>query len=335
MKRKFNAGRRQNSTSSTRPTAAAISAPAHRNFPRGDFETVNPIWLLKAAGLTLLLAATLSYVSICIYVGYSAWRNLLRPTAEIARTPSEPYTPVQFDSAATGAPRLTAWWIPAEASSGSASPSIPTLLFLHSGDGSLGSNVATLDELHQAGVNIFAIDYRGYGQSQGPHPTEQRMLEDSSAAFDYLVNTRHIPAASIVPYGSGLGAVLAATLVHDHAELPAVAIDNPWPNAAEHVLQDPRYRWIPISFLFSDRFDLEAPLNATEKPKLLISGGPGEAESRHSLPAMRADTYDATRRLEAYFGSTTEPKMIVSLIRAHAHEHAAAQATDTVRTTPE
>ena len=123
--------------------------------------------------------------------------------------------------------------------------------------------------------------------------------------------------------------MFAATLMRDHAALPAVAIDNPWPNAAEHVLDDPRYRLLPISFLLKDRFDLEAPLNSIEKPKLLISGGPGAAESRHTLPGVSAEAYDAASRLEAYFGSVPDPKTVVSLVRAHAHLNAAAQAAKT------
>lgn len=272
---------------------------------------MDPVWLLKAGAATLLGAALLAYGSLCAYIFYGAWETLLRPVAAITATPAEPYTPVRFDAAETGTPRLTGWWIPADAS-GSVAASAQTLLMLHGGDGSLSTAASVLDELHQAGVNIFAIDYRGYGQSQGPHPSEQRMMQDSSAALNYLVDTRHIPAATIVPYGIGLGAVFAAQLAKDHAELRAVVIDNPWPNAAEHVIHDPHYRFLPIALLLPDRFDLEEPLNGMEKPKLLISGGPGAAESRHAIPAIQPDPYTTAGRLNAYFRSISEPKMIVS-----------------------
>lgn len=313
---------------STAASSRSAPSPAHKhvNFPAGDFEPIDPVWLLKAGAVTLLVALVMAYGSICFYVRYGAWRNLLRPMAAIEQTPSEAYTAVRFDSIETGSPRLTGWWIPAPGSEAVAAAA-PTLLFLHGGDGSLGSNGAELDELHQAGVNLFAIDYRGYGQSQGPHPTEQTMTEDSSAALSYLVDSRHLAPATIIPYGVGLGAVLAAGLVQNHPELPVVGIDNPWPNAAKQVMDDPQYRFLPIGLLLPDRFDLEDPLNKIEKPKLLINGGPGAAESRHLTPALNADSYATSARLSAYFRSVSDPKMIVSGLPAHAYGKLAQDAT--------
>jgi pimeloyl-ACP methyl ester carboxylesterase len=283
--------------------------PKHVNFPRGEFESVDPIWLLKAGGITLATAALLAYASVCVYIYVGAWRNLLRPVATISVRPAEPYTPVQFDAAETGKPRLTGWWIPARTSD----PGNFTLLFLHGGDGSLSTSAPELDQLHEAGVNIFAVDYRGYGQSDEPHPTEKRMLEDSSAALDYLTNTRHLAPRTIVPYGTGLGAVLAADLVKHHAELPAVVIANPWPDAAEHVIADPSYRLLPIGLLQGDQFDLEDALKGLDKPKLLISGGPGAADSRHPLGPEKDDNSATIPRLNTYFAKIADPKMIVSL----------------------
>ncbi len=313
-KRQYGAGRARTKRVQPLPRTGLGEAQKHVNFPRGEFETVDPVWLLKAAGITLATAALLAYVSLCVYIYVGAWRNLLRPVAAIAQTPAEPYTPVRFDAAETGRPRLSGWWIPAAIGGASSF----TVLFLHGGDGSLGSTVPELDQLHQAGVNIFAVDYRGYGQSEGPHPTEKRMLEDSSAALDYLVHTRHLTPATVLPLGNGLGAVFAAELVKNHAELPAVVIDNPWPNAAEHVIHDPRYRLLPISLLLEDRFDLEDALKDLDKPKLLITGGPGAAGSRHPIPSIKANSYSNIPRLNAYFGTIAEPKMIVTLTRARA-----------------
>ena len=60
-----------------------------------------------------------------------------------------------------------------------------------------------------AGLNVFAFDYRGYGQSHFAHPSETRWREDAESALSYLTGTRHIPANAIILVGKDLGANLA------------------------------------------------------------------------------------------------------------------------------
>jgi hypothetical protein len=162
--------------------------------PNAPLEVVHPLWLVKALGLTLLAAILCAYLAVCLLVYQGGWQLMLHPTHTISNTPTAAFTPIRFDAAETGTPRLAAWWIPAEAPN----PITPTILFLHDGTGDLSDSARLLDLLHTANVNIFAFDYRGYGQSAGPHPTEARMAQDTAAALDYLTNTRHIPASTIV-----------------------------------------------------------------------------------------------------------------------------------------
>jgi len=99
------------------------------------------------------------------------------------------------------------------------------------------------------------------------------MAEDSAAALDYLVNTRHIPVAAIVPYGQGLGAVIAANLANTHSELPAVIIDDPDPDAFTRAIGG-RSRMLPIHLLVRGHFDIAAALATSVTPKLLLADGP-------------------------------------------------------------
>ena len=220
-----------------------MATPTPRRPPqqpaRPVIENIDPRWLVKALLLTILAAAICAYLALCLLIYQGGWQLLLHPAAQngtqIDVTPSTPFQAIRFDASATGTPRLSGWWIPAD--SGPFVTPARTMLYLHDGTGSLSTTVRELALLHQAKVNIFAIDYRGFGRSEGPHPTEARMLEDSNAALDYLINTRHIAATEIVPYGVGLGAVLAAKLAGTHPELPAVIIDSPDPGclrASDH-----------------------------------------------------------------------------------------------------
>ncbi len=227
---------------------------------------IDPLWLLKAIGLTIVAALLCAYLAVCLLVYQGAWQLVLQPTARIDRTPSVPYDPIRFDAGITGSPRLTGWFIPAERD---LTPSI-TVLYLHDGTGNLSTNVDRLTLLHDASLNVFAIDYRGFGQSEGPHPTEFRMTEDSEAALDYLLNTRHLPPTSIIPLGVGLGATLAARLARAHPELPLLILDDPDPAPATRALHDRRATFVPVSLLLRDRFDLAPALTGLRQPKLIL-----------------------------------------------------------------
>ena len=253
-------------------------------------EVVDPRWLLKALGIVVASAAALAYLSLCLLIYQGAWQLLLHPSPKVDRTPASrsiPFQAVRFDAAATGRPRLSAWWIPGQADG-------PTILYLHDGTGSLAGTVDQLASLHQAGVNLLAIDYRGFGSSDPTHPNQSRMTEDAYAALDYLTSTRHVPAESIVPYGVGLGAALAASLAANHAEISALILDNPDPDAATRIVGDRRSRLIPVRLLVRDRFDVATPLRQFRGPKLLFAGGSGEThpENRRSVTTLFQDLRD-------------------------------------------
>ena len=269
-------------------------SPLSQNAP----EVVDPRWLLKALGLTLAAAAVLAYLSVCLLIYQGSWQLLLHPSSKVERTPASlsiPFDAVRFDAGATGRPRLSAWWIPASA------PASATLLYLHDGKGSLADTVDQLALLHRAGLDILALDYRGFGASDPTHPNQSRMTEDSTAALDYLTDTRHLASSAIVPYGVGLGAPLAASLAVSHPGLPALILDNPDADAAARVLQDNRSRLMPVRLLIRDRFDLATPLQQFRGPKLLLVGGPGETH-----PELDA-------RTGTFFRSLADPKYIVTL----------------------
>jgi pimeloyl-ACP methyl ester carboxylesterase len=275
---------------------ATPTAKRQKNQPaaRRQVEIVDPRWLAKALGLTILAAVLCAYLAVCVLVYAGSWQLILHPSPKVDAKPSIPFQPIRFDSAETGTPRLTGWWIPAE--SGPAA----TILFLHDGSGSLSNSVRTLELLHQTNVNVFAFDYRGFGQSDPPHPSEARMTEDTAAALDYLVNTRHIAATTIVPYGVGVGAALAVNLTQSHPELPTLIIDNPDPDASARPASDSRAHLVPIRFLIQDHFDIGS-LRSNSRPKLLITGGPADT-------APERDKSNA-----AFFTSVTEPKFTIDI----------------------
>jgi len=95
----------------------------------------------------------------------------------------------------------------------SALQSAPTILFLHGNTGTRAHPLRTV--LYTAftsrlKANVFAIDYRGYGDSEG-HPTVHGVSKDAKAAWDYLMSQGAKPEDVLI-LGHSLGTAIAGLL---------------------------------------------------------------------------------------------------------------------------
>jgi len=100
--------------------------------------------------------------------------------------------------------RLHGWYIPAADSKG-------VLLFFHGNAGNISHRLDSIKIFHKLGLDTLIFDYRGYGQSTGK-ASEQGTYLDAQAAWDYLVNSRGIPADRIIVFGRSLGGAIGAWL---------------------------------------------------------------------------------------------------------------------------
>jgi len=254
--------------------------PRYRTYPPrppGPPEVVDPVWLLKAITVVIAAALVCGYASLCLLLYQGQWQLILHPRQTVAPPPAIGGTPVDFIRFATdesGIPQLSGWRIPPTPGGRYAAL---TVLYLPPGDGSLTDSTPTLERLHNLGVNLFAVDYRGYGQSARVHPDQQRMMQDADWSLQYLLNTRAIPEKQIVLYGSGVGASLATHLATLHPAIPAIILDSPGPDPLKTVLDDPRTHFLPVRALLHDRFPLAEPLSTLKTPKLLIQTNPSDS----------------------------------------------------------
>lgn len=263
--------------------AGAASAPI----------TVSGRWLASAFAIAVAAAALCAYGTLCLLFYQGQWQLLLHPSRMIGATPASQgvrFDDVRFDYTETGVAQLDGWWIPAEpASRWSAS----TVLYLHGGDGSLSNCIDDLSTLHSLGINVFAFDYRGFGRSTAARPVEQRMSEDADAAWRYLTDTRHTGAASILIYGKGIGASLAAELAASHSPA-AVVLDGPSEAAREIISRDARAKILPLSLLLTQRFDPVDVLRTSALPKLFLdrNGGKPRTEQLYRSAALPKEYFE-------------------------------------------
>jgi hypothetical protein len=255
----------------TRNPKPGKRTPSSPNPPPNSFEVVSPIWLVKAIGLTIVAALFCSYLTYCWLFYQGQWQLVLHPTRTTSSPQSIagiPYELIRFGPDESATPQLAGWWIPSDP--GGRYVHL-TILFLPDGNGSLANSIPTLASLHNLGINVFAFDYRGYGQSAAIRPTQQSMTRDAGSAWQYLTTSRALTAKHIIPYGTGTGASLATTLAITHSDIPALILDAPRADLLNVAIRDPRATLLPVRLLFHERFPLTEPLSSLHTPKLLIS----------------------------------------------------------------
>ena len=277
----------------SRPTAApAISsvtqAPTRRESGlESTPPTVSGRWLLGAVGSAFVGAALCAWGALCLLFWQGSWQLLYHPTSAVTRTPANagmPYDPVGFASMESAGPRLKGWWIPAAPDAKYAGF---TVLYMHGQDGNLGDTVNDLTPLHTLGLNVFAFDYGGYGQSQFQRPSEARWREDGEQALEYLTTTRHIAADTIILDGKNLGANLALELAAAHPEFAGVVLESPLDSPMNAIFNDPRAKLVPAHLLVRDRFDAELAGNGLLIPSLWMVSplAPDKTANRAKYPA--------------------------------------------------
>jgi pimeloyl-ACP methyl ester carboxylesterase len=250
-------------------------------------------WLFSAIAVMLVAAAACAYGALCLLFYQGQWQMLYHPSRTITATPASAglrYGDIHFDYTETGVPRLAGWWIPAAPD---ARYSADTILYLHDAKGSLSDYLPQLTAMHNLGINVFAFDYRGFGQSSGAHPTELLANADSDAAWSYLTDTRQLPIQSIAVYGSGTGATFAAALAAHHAAA-ALILEDPNPPAREIFHADARARILPLFLLQNETLDPRPVLASLSTPKLFLDRNPSQnrAETLFKTAATPKSYFD-------------------------------------------
>lgn len=271
---------------------APANRPAH--------PVISGRWLLIALGVMIAAAVACAWGALCLLFWQGAWQLLYRPTSVVASTPAAAglkYEPVEFAATETGSTRLRGWWIPAAPKTGSARY---TVLYLHGRVGNLGDCVNALAAINAAEANVFAFDYRGYGQSEFVHPNEAYWRQDADWALDYLTATRQISPSSIVLVGSELGANLALEVAAAHPELGGVVLDAPMNAPLDLVFNDARAHLVPARLLFHDQYSMQEPAAGLQIPSMWILAA--------GTSAGQANDEQVTTAYEA----VTAPKMLAT-----------------------
>lgn len=106
-----------------------------------------------------------------------------------------------------------------------------TLLWFHGNAGNLSYRYDMIRAFMALPVQVFIIDYRGYGKSEGK-PGEQGLYLDARAAWDYLIRERKTLPRNIVIFGKSLGGAPAIDLA-SRVEPAGLIIQSSFTSAAD------------------------------------------------------------------------------------------------------
>lgn len=208
---------------------------------------------MKIFFLLLLIAA--GFVA---FVYFLESKSVFYPSKDIDHTPEEAGLPYEEVTIEAGNDKIHGWFVarPAHAR---------TVLFFHGNGGNIGDRLDKMVLFDQLGLNVFIIDYSGYGKSTG-RPTEQGMYREAEAAYKFLTEHKKIQPASIIVYGESLGGAPAVDLAAKH-DVGRLILDSTFSSArdmAKHI-----YPFVP-GILVRTKLDSESKIGQVKAPKLFF-----------------------------------------------------------------
>ena len=143
------------------------------------------------------------------------------------------------------------------------------LLYLHGNAGNVTSSLLPLfyARVHALGLNVAAIDYRGYGDSEGRTPSEAGIDADARALYEWLHAVKGVPASRIIIYGHSLGSGPATELAL-REEASGLILEGAFTSIPDRGAE--LYPWLPVRWIATQRFANIEKIGAVAMPKLLM-----------------------------------------------------------------
>lgn len=250
------------------------------------YPTIRKMWSI--IGLVISL-----YVGLVVILFFFQAHFIYFPTSAMAGRPTLiglDYEDIRFET--TDGVSLSGWFVPVEGSK-------KVVLFFHGNAGNISHRLESLAHFHQLGLNVFIIDYRGYGQSQG-RISEQGTYLDAEAAWHYLVEERQVEPENIILFGRSLGGAVATWLAEKHAP-QALILESTFTSVP--ALGARQFPFLPVRLLARIRYNTLERLPRVKCPVLIV----------HS-PDDTLIPYSHGRQL---FQAAPEPKDFLELRGGH------------------
>jgi pimeloyl-ACP methyl ester carboxylesterase len=217
----------------------------------------------------LALAAVAGSLPGCAYLDVKQRELIFRPNKAYSSTPAEyglafedVWLAVQQAGAPDAAERVHGWWMPAS------DPKAPALLYLHGARWSIGNNLFRIARLREAGFSVLAIDYRGFGKSDGELPSEAQTYEDAHTAWTWL-EAKVPDARRRFIMGHSLGGAVAIELAARHPAAAGLIVEASFTSIPDMAS---RSYWYVPSVVLTQRYDSRQKIASVKLPVLFMHG---------------------------------------------------------------
>jgi len=244
----------------------------------------------------LLIVGIGAYAALSIYVYFMQSSMIFYPNMpgrNLVSTPEDiglPYQDVEFFTEDNI--KLHGWFIPNKKAKA-------TLLFFHGNAGNISHRLDSIAIFHDLELNVFIIDYRGYGQSEGKI-TEKGTYRDAEAAWNYLTQTQGLSAKPIIIFGRSLGASIASWLAQKHTPA-ALIIESGFTSVPS--MGQRFYPFLPVRWLTHFQYDTQKYVKNASCPVMVA-----HSKNDEIIP------YDEGREI---FAAAAEPKQFLEMSGGH------------------
>ncbi|MGA9118950.1 MAG: alpha/beta hydrolase [Bacteroidota bacterium] len=244
----------------------------------------------------LVLIAIVGYGGMGMWFVVNEQRLVLHPTRIVLppeNTPDFQFSRVELET--KDDVRLVAWEMHCAAGDSSG----VWILYFHGNAGNISDCVDRYRQLERLGVNVFAGDYRGFGESGG-HPDEQGFYTDAETMFSYLTDVLRVRPNRIILYGHSLGAAIAIELAQ-RRDAGCLIVEGAFTSMT--FLSQKLYPLLPVGLLGQFKFDSIDKVGALQLPKLII-----HAVDDKTIPFAQG---------KALYDAAPPPKYFLSLHGGH------------------
>lgn len=164
----------------------------------------------------------------------------------------------------TDGTRLNAWIIPGRGPDSTGF----WMLISHGNYGNIGygERPEFYAAMRDLGLNLFAYDYRGFGESEGA-PTELGLYEDAVASYRYLTDTLGVPPSRIIIFGHSLGSGVATELA-TRVTAAALVVEGGYTSVPDRGQE--LYPFMPVRLIAGERFESITKVPRITIPKLYL-----------------------------------------------------------------
>lgn len=189
------------------------------------------------------------------------------------------------------------------------------VFYLHGNGGTVSSWGNISDIYTNLGYDLFILDYRGYGKSEGKIYSQKQFFDDVQRAYDFVKKEKNYKEKNIIVVGYSIGTASAAMLASQNNP-KALILQAPYFSLSDMTTRI--YPFIP-TFLLKYEFNTAEFLAKNKVPTTIFHGTEDEVIPYESLALIK--NYLENYKEDNLKHKVNEVEFIALHHQGHAHIH--------------